>query len=93
MRPDGCPSRLYTLRAAAVPGIDWLQLYRRAVAAGCGEIVSTDEERVAASDELLSRSLRELTRLGELAAYAGCPVLADARPRARLPRRRLARAP
>jgi hypothetical protein len=77
MTHDCSSSRLYTLRDAAAPDINWPQLYRRAVAAGCCEIVSVGEERVAAADELVARSLRELVLLGELAAYASFPILAD----------------
>jgi hypothetical protein len=55
--------------------VDWPRLYELAVAAGHGETVASEEERVAAADELLAHTLVELVTLGELAALAGFPRL------------------
>ena len=77
MEPDCSPSELCTLRAAARPGLDWPEIQRAAIAVGAGECLTAGEERIAAVDELLSRSLRELVLLGELAALAGLPPLAE----------------
>ncbi len=41
----------------------WEALYAQATAAGCGEIVARDEERVAATDELLAAALPALVRV------------------------------
>ena len=82
MESDRFPSALYTLRAATRPGLDWPEIYRSALAAGSGECVPVHEERIAAVDELLSHSLRELLVLGELAALTSrrCwPIPAGAR--------------
>jgi hypothetical protein len=76
MHPDDLANVLDSLRAATRPGLDWPALYRFAVAAGCGQCVSDDEERIAAVDELLSYALPELVVLGELAASA-CGHCAD----------------
>ena len=65
------------MRAATRPGLDWPEIYRSALAAGSGECVPLHEERIAAVDELLSHSLRELLVLGELAALTSLPLLAD----------------
>ena len=61
---DDSPSDLYTFRHVAGAVLDWPRLYREAVAAGCGESVHPDVERIAAVDELLA-----LTVLGELSAF------------------------
>jgi len=52
----------------------WLDLYRRAVAAGCGRTLDPDAERVAAPDELVALALPALVRLGAFALLAdgGC---------------------
>src|SRR3954468_15881272 len=75
MSAESHASSLYMLRRAAEPGIDWEALYHCAVAAGREETVALGEERLAATDELLVRSLREFVRLGELAAYASLAPL------------------
>jgi hypothetical protein len=48
----------------------WRELYRAAVAAGRGRVISPDEERLAAPDELVALTLPELVRLGALALLA-----------------------
>jgi hypothetical protein len=53
---------------------EWRELYRAAVAAGCGRVICRDDERLAAPDELLALTLPELVRLGSLAMLTeGCP--------------------
>jgi len=42
----------------------WEALYGQATSAGCGEIVPPDEERLAATDELLAAALPVLMRVG-----------------------------
>jgi hypothetical protein len=71
------PQRVYTLARVADAELDWPQLYARAVATGSGIALSLGEERVAADDELLSATPRELFILAELGAYASFPPLAD----------------
>lgn len=74
---DDAPSDLYTFRHVAGAVLDWPQLYRQAVAAGCGATVHPDEERIAAVDELLALTLRELIVLAELSAFAAAESLAE----------------
>ena len=48
----------------------WHELYRAAVAAGRGDVICPDEERLAAPDELVALTVPELVRLGALAFLA-----------------------
>ncbi|HEY6892235.1 MAG TPA: hypothetical protein VI300_30805 [Solirubrobacter sp.] len=80
MPSDPSVSDLYTLSRATARGIDWAELLARAVVDGRGEVLAPEEERLAAVDELLSRSPRELVLLGELAAFISfAPLAAECR--------------
>ncbi len=71
MPPDESLTDLFALRRVMRRDLDWEVLARQAIADGCDLAVSRDEERIAAVDELLAWSLRELVTLGELAGVAG----------------------
>jgi hypothetical protein len=77
MDPDCSRSQLYTLAGARKTSYDWPELYAHAVADECGQLMSREAERLCAVDELLARSPPELVLLGELAAYASLPRLAE----------------
>jgi hypothetical protein len=63
----------------------WEALYRHAASTGHGQIVEPEEERLAATDELLAAALPALTRLGgRLLAAALC--VCDARTNVCCPR-------
>ncbi len=71
MPPEESLTDLYALRRAMRRDLDWPTLHRQAIADGCELAISRDEERIAAVDELLAATLRELVTLGELAGIAG----------------------
>lgn len=72
-RPD--PTGLYSLAAATHPHIEWGARRRAAIVAGRGRCLSPEEERIAATDELLARCIAELIQLAKCAALAGVPTL------------------
>jgi hypothetical protein len=53
----------------------WQLIYARAMACGSGRVVTSETERIAATDELIASSLTTLVRLGALAAL--CAVAPD----------------
>jgi hypothetical protein len=60
----------------------WEALYARAASVGCGELVEPDEERVAATDELLAAALPAAARTGGH-LIAAALLAADTAPLAR----------
>src|SRR4051812_31393886 len=75
---DPPPPSLYMLRRAMERSIDWTALYRLAIAAGHGQIVSPEEQHLAGVDELLAQTISRFVRLGELSSYASFTPLAHA---------------
>jgi hypothetical protein len=73
MSDETPPNTLYTLKAATRPHIDWESLYDIAVASGRTRWVTTEEERVAACDEMLARCILELIDLARFAVLARVP--------------------
>ena len=55
---------------SSIPADAWRTLHRQALARGCGRVLNRDEERLAATDELVALAVPELVRLGVLALVA-----------------------